>query len=43
MIANEFSSHTFEINNDLILSVKKARGRYQLELEENKSCKEKKW
>ena len=42
MIANEFSSHTFEINNDLILSVKKARGRYQLELEENKSCKEKK-
>ena len=34
------SPHTFEKNNDLILSVKKARGRYQQELKE-KSCKEK--
>ena len=28
MIINELSPHTFEINNVLILSVKKARGRY---------------
>ena len=42
LIANELSSHTFEINNDLILSVKKAKGRYQQELEGKKSCKEKK-
>ena len=40
MIINELLSHTFEINNDLILSVKNARGRYQQELEENKLCKE---
>ena len=42
MIANELSPHTFEINNDLFLSLKKTRGRYQQELEEKKSCKEKK-
>ena len=41
IITNELSPHTFEINNVLILSVKKARGRYQQELEENKLCKEK--
>ena len=41
MIANKLSPHTFEINNDLILSVKKASGRYQQELEK-KSRKEKK-
>ena len=33
MIANELFPHTFEINNDVILSLKKARGRYQQELE----------
>ena len=41
LIANELLPHTFEINNDLMLSVKKARGRYQQELEEKKSYKEK--
>ena len=41
MITNELLPHTFEINNDLLLSVKKARGRYQQELQEEKSCKEK--
>ena len=41
MITNELSPHTFEINNDLLLLVKKARGRYQQELQEEKSCKEK--
>ena len=40
MITNELLPHTFEINNDLILSVKNARGRNQQELEENKLCKE---
>ena len=40
-IANELWPHIFEINNDLILSVKKARGRYQQELEKKKSYKEK--
>ena len=41
MIANELY-HLIHLkkNNDLILSVKKARGRYQQELKE-KSCKEK--
>ena len=33
MIANELFPHIFEINNDLILSLKKVRGRYQQELE----------
>ena len=41
VIPNELSAHTFEINIDLILSVKKASGRYQQELDEKKSCKEK--
>ena len=41
MIAYELLPHRFEINNDLILSIKKARGRYQQELEEKKLCKEK--
>ena len=33
VIANELFPHIFEINNDLILSLKKVRGRYQQELE----------
>ena len=41
MITNELLPDTFEINNDLILLVKNARGRYQQKWEENKSCKEK--
>lgn len=39
MITNELLFHTLEINNDLILSIKKAKGRYQQELEEKRSCK----